>query len=180
MFILSLGCVRRPCRRLFSRSCPKTVAKTGEVFPTCVTTLFPTCVTTLFPTCVTTLLRFQFFRTMRLCPPVAAYCVFFFFFFFLLSRKVPAQSKMKEQPRSPSLRTRFPGKRSRLADSQNSWPSRCSDRSKRHRGPGIMDVRRNAELELSGVICEHVYVSRTKQGFRTWPELRASRNELTD
>ena len=67
----------------FSRSCPKTVMKTREVFPTGSTTL----------------LRLQLWRT-RDCAhgvtPVTACCDIFLYCF--LVRKVPAQSKLKEQP----------------------------------------------------------------------------------
>ena len=63
----------------FSSSCPKTVSRTREVFPTGSTTL----------------LRLQLSRT-RDCAHRSRHVGFFFFFFFLLERKVPAQSKLKE------------------------------------------------------------------------------------
>ena len=62
----------------FSSSCPKTVSRTREVFPTGSTTL----------------LRLQLSRT-RDCAHRSRH-VGLFLFFFLLERKVPAQSKLKE------------------------------------------------------------------------------------
>ena len=66
----------------FSWSCPKTVSRTREVFPTGSTTL----------------LRLQLSRT-RDCAHRSRHVgllLFLFCFFFLLERKVPAQSKLKE------------------------------------------------------------------------------------
>ena len=65
----------------FSSSCPKTVSRTREVFPTGSTTL----------------LRLQLSRT-RDCAHRSRHVglLLFFCFFFLLERKVPAQSKLKE------------------------------------------------------------------------------------
>ena len=62
----------------FSRSCPKTVSRTREVFPTGFTTL----------------LRLQLSRT-RDCAHRSRH-VGLLLFFFLLERKVAAQSKLKE------------------------------------------------------------------------------------
>ena len=62
----------------FSSSCPKTVSRTREVFPTGSTTL----------------LRLQLSRT-RDCAHRSRH-VGLFLFFCLLERKVPAQSKLKE------------------------------------------------------------------------------------
>ena len=69
----------------FSRSCPKTVSRTREVFPTGSTTL----------------LRLQLSRTRDCAHRSRHVGLLLFLFFFLLERKVPAQSKLKEQPCSP-------------------------------------------------------------------------------
>ena len=92
----------------FSSSCPKTVSRTREVFPTGSTTL----------------LRLQLSRT-RDCAHRSRHVGLLLFFFFL-ERKVPAQSKLKRVTLQPlALRTRFdhlkarfvfPGKRSWLAE----------------------------------------------------------------
>ena len=92
----------------FSSSCPKTVSRTREVFPTGSTTL----------------LRLQLSRT-RDCAHRSRH-VGLLLFFFCLERKVPAQSKLKRVTLQPlALRTRFdhlkarfvfPGKRSWLPE----------------------------------------------------------------
>ena len=64
----------------FSSSCPKTVSRTREVFPTGSTTL----------------LRLQLSRTRDCAHRSRHVGLLVFLFFFLLERKVPAQSKLKE------------------------------------------------------------------------------------